>query len=460
MARVQVRVEIQLRGGEWIRLRGVRTRADIAIARGRADQGAQVDPSTLSFQLNNRNGHYSPGNPRSPLYRRIGKNTPIRVGAEVNGTTYWRFAGEIAVWPVRWDLSGNDRWVDIEAHGILRRLGQGGDRVPDAMRRHVLAHGPIAYWPLTDGETAHQGSPVIGQQPMRTYALQEGSTGSAISYTADWAGGELAPWLDPVVSLPEEDRGRMLAAVRPMSSSSSWAVEIAQRGVGFDSVELALEGAGTTTDPFVYWNVGWEISTRSMFISIRTTTDETSSIGLAQPDFSVPTAFDGAAHLYRFELEASGSNSVYRLFMNGSTIASGTVAMPARPVRAVTYHWWVPDDDISEHADLGHVSVWDTTRPNYPSAQKSFAAFRGHAGERAAERIVRLCEESGIPLEMVGDPGDSLRMGPQYPDAVLDLLYACQEVDGGVLYESRQEPALAYRTLRSKYNRGAALQEE
>src|SRR5699024_4261946 len=113
---------------------------------------------------------------------RIGKNTPIRVGAEVNGTTYWRFAGEIAVWPVRWDLSGNDRWVDIEAHGILRRLGQGGDRVPDAKRRHVLAHGPIAYWPLTDGETAHQGSPVIGQQPMRTYALQEGSTGSAISY--------------------------------------------------------------------------------------------------------------------------------------------------------------------------------------------------------------------------------------------------------------------------------------
>ena len=55
--RVRIRAEIQLRGGEWYSITGdVRTREDIEITRGRADHGAQVDPSSMVFQLNNRDG--------------------------------------------------------------------------------------------------------------------------------------------------------------------------------------------------------------------------------------------------------------------------------------------------------------------------------------------------------------------------------------------------------------------
>ena len=462
MSRVHIRAEIQLRGGEWVRLRGVRTGEDIQIVRGRADEGAQVDPSKMTFQLDNRDGRYSPGNPRSPLYRRIGKNTPIRLSIEVGETTYWRFAGEIAVWPVLWDLSGNDRWVNIRSHGILRRLGQGGDRVPDAMRRHVMAYSPVAYWPLTDGETGRQGSPVVGHQPMRTYAMREdGSGGTPIMYTAGWSEGELEPWLDPVVALPEEEqRGRLSATVRPSPSATSWAVEIAQRGVGLsDSLSVTLQGDTTSYT----WAVGWARDVGDqMYISLTTESDtDPPSVDMVEDDWSESSAFDGEVHLYRLEVEPDGSGgSSYRLFMDGSTIASGTWSVPARPVRAVRYEWWVPDDDVSEHAELGHVSVWDTTSSSYPSAQSSYEALRGHLGEPAADRVVRLCAEAAIPLEVVGDPADSLPMGPQYPDAVLDLLYACQAVDGGVLYESREVPGLAYRTLRSKYNRGASLEED
>lgn len=460
--RVRIRAEIQLRGGEWYSITGdVRTREDIEITRGRADHGAQVDPSSMVFQLNNRDGRYSPGNPRSPLYRRIGKNTPIRLGIETASRTYWRFAGEIAAWPLQWDLSGNDVYVPVEATGILRRLGQGGDRVPDVMRRHVVAHSPVAYWPLTDGETAHQGSPVVGNQPLRTYALQEGWAGQAISHTAGWADGELHPWLDPVVSLPEEDRGRLGGTIRPASSSTSWAVEIAQRGFGtHDEIELALEGSGTADDPFRYWYVAWDVPNGNMYISILSETEDSSSIAIVDPDIDVPGLFDGEPHLYRFELSSDGSGSAYRLYRDGVSIASGTYGAPSRPLRRITYGWQVFDDGISEHADLGHLSVWDMDSSSYPSPAANYAAFRGHAGERAAERVIRLCEENGVPLEMVGDPADSLRMGPQYPDALLDLLYSCQEVDGGVLFESRESPSLAFRTLRSKYNRGVALRDE
>lgn len=456
MARVRLRVEIQTRSGEWLTITGdVRTREDAQIVRGRADEGAQVDPSSLSFQLNNRHGRYSPGNPRSPLFRRIGKNTPVRIGVETEAGTRWRFAGEVSSWPVRWDLSGNDVWVEIEAHGILRRLGQSAANLPDVYRRFLVAHRPDAYWPLTDGETSRQGSPVVGQQPMRTYAPGTGAT--AITYGADWAEGELGPWLDPVARLPEEERGRLAANVRPAPSSRSWAVEFARRGGGFDSLAIAVQGSGTNADPYRTWSIGWEISTSSMFLSIQTTTEDNSSISMVEPDFSTPRAFDDEAHVYRFELSSTNSSSTYRLYMDGATIASGTWSAPALPVRTLTYHWWVPDDDVSSPAELGHVSVWDTNSSSYPTAQESHAAFQGFAGERAAERIIRVCDEADIPLDMVGDPEDSLPMGPQYPDSVLDLLYSAQAVDGGVLYESRTRAGLAYRTLRSKYNRGATL---
>lgn len=52
---------------------------DIVITRGRSDEASTVDTSTCTFRLNNTDGKYSPRNPGSPLYRKIGTNTPVRI---------------------------------------------------------------------------------------------------------------------------------------------------------------------------------------------------------------------------------------------------------------------------------------------------------------------------------------------------------------------------------------------
>jgi hypothetical protein len=71
----------------------VRLTADHIIQRGRPDEASSADPSSLTLLLNNGRSHvnpavsgrYSPKNPRSDLFGKIGKNTPIRlqVGAPV-----------------------------------------------------------------------------------------------------------------------------------------------------------------------------------------------------------------------------------------------------------------------------------------------------------------------------------------------------------------------------------------
>ncbi|MDA2805697.1 peptidoglycan-binding domain-containing protein [Nocardiopsis suaedae] len=72
---------VELHTGEaWEDITGdVRTSSDVSITRGRADEASSADPGKLSLLLNNRHGRYSPRNPVSPYYGRIGRNTPIRV---------------------------------------------------------------------------------------------------------------------------------------------------------------------------------------------------------------------------------------------------------------------------------------------------------------------------------------------------------------------------------------------
>lgn len=58
-------------------------RDPITIVRGTPNESNTADPAACNFTLNNRSGRFSPRNPRSPLYGKIGKNTPIWILASV-----------------------------------------------------------------------------------------------------------------------------------------------------------------------------------------------------------------------------------------------------------------------------------------------------------------------------------------------------------------------------------------
>lgn len=82
----------------------VRDTAPIKIARGRRDWASQTDPATLKLRLNNGasnvapgiSGRYSPRNPRSDLYGKIGRNTPVRVRHGEPTPQVARIIGDVA----------------------------------------------------------------------------------------------------------------------------------------------------------------------------------------------------------------------------------------------------------------------------------------------------------------------------------------------------------------------------
>src|SRR5690554_5473413 len=126
----------------------------IRIQRGfRTPFAPRVDPGVCELALNNRDGTFSPRNPRSPLYGKIGRNTPlrVRVGDDV------RFVGEVSQWPQKW--IGDAVWAPIEASGLLRRLSTNGP-LEDAVHRLTQVYGPPdGYLPLDDpaGSTSGRG---------------------------------------------------------------------------------------------------------------------------------------------------------------------------------------------------------------------------------------------------------------------------------------------------------------
>lgn len=79
---LNARTEIQV-GGVWTDVtQYALTRDIITHTRGRSGEGQAVDPASCSLTLKSPGGLFSPENPRSPYYKLIGRNTPMRVSVQ------------------------------------------------------------------------------------------------------------------------------------------------------------------------------------------------------------------------------------------------------------------------------------------------------------------------------------------------------------------------------------------
>lgn len=69
--------EIQV-DGAWERV-PMRVDPKVTVSRGMSAEGSEPTPGTTSVNVDNRDAKYSPRNPESPLFGKIGRNTPFRL---------------------------------------------------------------------------------------------------------------------------------------------------------------------------------------------------------------------------------------------------------------------------------------------------------------------------------------------------------------------------------------------
>ena len=84
------------------------------------------------------------------------------------------------------------------------------------------------------------------------------------------------------------------------------------------------------------------------------------------------------------------------------------------------------------------------------------AALGGYTGEKAMDRFTRLCGEMGIAAETIGTAASTAAMGPQLDDHLADVLQTIEDTDCGLLFESRGQFGLGYRSNASMANQVVA----
>lgn len=437
----------------------------IQITWGRQDWASRANTTKCPLKINNGRsrvnpaivGRYSRRNPRSDLYRKIGRNTRLRILVTTPaGIVSQRFDGFVSAWPVKWDVDAvsgapeKDVWVSIQANGIRRRLEQGSKAAPDAVRRYVGRTAALLYWPLTDGEDARQGSEIIrGSQPLRSI----GTAGSFYQGQPNWGKGALAPWLEPVVELPDGTQGQLTAYIPP-TVLTSWSFEYAITIPGTENLatmKLTDTGQRTDPDPQTEWQVLTLASTNLVQV-LATDRGETASSTSVLGQNLTTTTFNGSVHHLRLTVDRNASGECdWSLYLDGALLLSGTRATPFRPLSRMSLEWLTDLGTRPETIAVGHLTYWG---PNPPPAAATWRAVQGYAGELAGRRIERLCAEQGVELAVQGNLDRTPAMGPQKPGTFLSLVDSAADVDGGAVHESRDTAGFAYRTRSSKYNQG------
>ena len=138
---LDIRTEL-LVDGEWLDVSGdVYNRDPVRITYGRPDEAGRPDPKSATFTLSNRDGKYTPRNPRSPLYGKIGRNTPVRIsvpGDEGYGIMR-RLDGYGWTTPNTPDLAASGKTLDVRAEISMDWSAPGH-------------HGIIGIWDTDDNQ--------------------------------------------------------------------------------------------------------------------------------------------------------------------------------------------------------------------------------------------------------------------------------------------------------------------
>lgn len=350
-----------------------------------------------------------------------------------------RFIGEISSWPSRWDVSGKDVRVPVEAAGILRRLGQGAKALDSTLRRRIPSYAPLAYWPMEDGSTATRAaSPIAGVAPLTLTR-------------ATWASADTLPSSSPlpVLASTAAELPVMLGRVpAPASTLTSWSVDFVYR---LDTPNVTMRtflrilSTGTVAEWYLQMSasgsniIGRDAAGTTVFTQV------------------VATGSDlyGQWVRIRFTATQNGGNVDWRIDWidvggNAGGLGASFAGTVGQPTGVAS-----PPDGYSADLDgtaIGHISAW----PSNTTAAYD-GAIDAWTGEAAGERMTRLATEENLPFTLHGDPDAQEQVGVQRPDALLTLIEEGADADGGILYERRDNLGLAYRDRVSLYNQPVTL---
>lgn len=309
------------------------------------------------------------------------------------------------VWP-----TGNVQYAEalVDVKGALWRLNQ-SPLLRSALYRCMTSASPapVAYWSVEDGTASTSvASGLPGGQPLTArgtvkFAATTGPVGSG--QLADLTGG-----------------GQLAGSV-PQVSSTSWRLEFATIFATIPAANFTAVMQVTSPGAVSLWEIdATDLANGGLYLQYVKN-------GAATQVYSNKKIDDGLWHWIQLDVQQSGADVAWLLYVDGVAFASGTItSVTLTPISGITVN---PTGGSTESTSgVGHIAVWAPL----PVTSTSLSAFRGYAGETANARMNRLCAEQNVAGVIVGGIE---AMGPQSIAKFVDLLRECEAADGGMLLD-------------------------
>jgi hypothetical protein len=467
---------LAFRGGD------VQWNPGVAIRIGYPDEVSGIVPAELTCDLRNdqaNGGDYTIGNALSARWPNIRENTPIRARLDIGNGATVRFFGYATSWkPKRGP--GGEKFVQLLANGVSRRVRQGQGPAKSAIRR-FFEYGttqPVRYWALEDGSTATSAASAITGVPPMT-ASGGGVAGEGVKFGV--AQGRTQPaytgfevnkvGTKSFVSLAEG--GTLTADLPTNPSATRYSVQF----IGFTWAYTGSPGADVVMARWLTPGgsfVRYDVRVRSFDGAVEIVGFDSSGAEtmLCDSDISFVDEFE-----YVFTIQKSGGNIITTLDIsrmaagiNGlvnsflQDTRAGTFAVPTRIMLnpngvTVTRSAIAGSENQLNDMRFAHLLVWHSA-PRYLTDTFTsdggvvYSAWNGHLGESVADRLARLGSEQGVAMDIVGDT--DIPMGFQDVGAFTDLIAQCPAVDQGVLVDGLG-PGYTYFARTATYSNPAAL---
>lgn len=361
-----------------------------------------------------------------------------------------RFVGEVASWIPRWETGGFDVVTEVEAAGVLRRLGQGAVPLKSPMYRELTSVGRadvVAYWPMEDGEDATQFGSAIDGHP----AMQITGSVTPAAYS-DWVGS------DAVATI---GTGSLKVAVPSYSLDSSTPANMLAFFVRVPS------GGVVSTQRLISWGGTGTVVSWSLFVNtsgdLEIIAYDSDGIAMYTSGFEA-AQINGLEKLVVIRLTQTGATEVTILLQVMDIAGSMGTAVPDDNPELFTFTDALPNGTMGvvSSVRLGEDGAMNGTAIGHIAVGNATTSFNGIAGpavgwnaEEGPSRVMRLGGEESVHAYATG--GGDEQMGVQARSTAVELMRAAEAVDKGILAEQRSVLGIRYVTRASLYNQPVTL---
>lgn len=384
-----------------------------------------------------------------------GRTWTLGATASIGNEPTTRFTGEVSAWPQQWNDTGADVWTQVQAAGILRRLGQG---------QPAAQSGPKTFITSRHFDQCWQGDITTSLSNLHTplslnFCAPYVHIGQG-DFGAGYPTGMLIDKTNTITGNVYPATGYITGFIGAAPGGTFEAAGCVFKSDNLGTMAFYLTAYGTL-GPGGYVILFDAVATTATIYKITYDPDLGYNLTLIGASIAGQQFFtDGQIHSLLWTIVDVGATLTHTLYIDGVSIATGSDALSS--LQGMSKFWFTYDPStVSGGASmaLSFLTFWsdqygDQTLPD-PAVWALVAD--GYTGETAGRRIQRLCSENGVPLTSIGDLDATTPMGPQGEADLVTLLQDAATADLGILYEPRDAIGLTYRTRTSLYNQAAQL---